>query len=558
MSTRPIALLLCAIACASAFRAREVPTVDLDPDQATAPHAERATTQEALLPISVYKAASSNNVVVVVEWLDAGGNVNAVYTWHDEDAKPQTVGLLHVAAHFGHLDFARELLQRGALVDMTNNFGYSPLMMASEHGHAGVVHILLAHSANPDLQTIDGATALQAASHYGHEECVQALLEANAHTEMPDKAGTTALALAERAGHKTIVALIKKGKTLVYKYPSQYPADYIGWAKLPNPSKKPVKVPKGFRPEDYCDVCCRVAQGLEGPLQELLSDTLSKERAKRSKSAQNVGLLDELAQDGVETGCQFGPIWHDKTSKKICQHLVENYADQLSSAMVDFVTTEPNKTSARLRSTLCWHAVRVCEADAAERWAPPQPKTTLNSERPLAEHFNRGPVFKAVGANVEEHLAETEQDVVIFVYFGESAMHERLSPQYERVAEILAPHLPDSLRFISIDAARNDLPPSYGLHQITTETISVYSATEKMSPTLLNVPEDDTLVLNDYLTFLMSGCRHKDSLAHVRALGHRIPEAMRYDASWLSRSSRKRLDKELRNRKSAGKNPDEL
>ena len=330
--------------------------------------------------------------------------------------------------------------------------------------------------------------------------------------------------------------------TLVYKYPSQYPADYVNWAKLTNPSYIPaVVVPKGFDPDKFCATCCSLVQGLEFTL----APQLHRENAMRSKT---VGVLDELAQEGVDSSCQYGPIWHDKKQRNMCQHIVEKHSEQLTAALVNFVSKLPGElqSSSRLRSDMCWSAARVCEASSAERWEPPQPKTELTSQRPLSQDDNRGPVFRAVGANVQDEIAMKNRDLVIYVLFPSSEQYETLNLEFERLAELLAPGRPESLKFVAIDAETNDLPPVYGLHQITTDTISMYSATDKLSPSLKHIPDDGSSLLSDHLQFLLTVCKHKDSLAHVRALAKRIPDSMLLDDSWLSRGSRKRLDKQLK------------
>ena len=329
--------------------------------------------------------------------------------------------------------------------------------------------------------------------------------------------------------------------TLVYKYPSQYPADYIAWAKLPNPSYTPaIVVPKGFDPDEFCATCCSLVQGLEFTL----ANQLHRENAKSTKT---MGVLDELAQEGVDSSCQYGPIWHDKKKRNMCKHIVEKHAEQLAAALVNFVSKVPDElqNSPRLRRDMCWGAARACEAASAERWDPPKPKTDLTSQRPLSEENNRGPVFRAVGANVQEEIAKENRDLIIYVFFASSEQYETLNLGFERLAELLAPGRPKSLQFVALDAEKNDLPPVYGLHQITTDTISMYSATDKLTPTLKQIPDDGSSLLSENLQFLLAACKHEDSLAHVRALAKRIPDPMLLDSNWLSGASRKRLDKHL-------------
>eukprot|EP00964_Phaeocystis_antarctica_P027761 scaffold15656_cov69-Phaeocystis_antarctica.AAC.1 len=105
---------------------------------------------------------------------------------------------------------ARELLKRGASVDLPSSTGFTALIEAAIHGHTSIVLVLLQHSANPDLQDVYGATALMMAAQQGHEACVQALLRAGANTELRTKKGNTALQLAEAKGHTATAKLIRQ------------------------------------------------------------------------------------------------------------------------------------------------------------------------------------------------------------------------------------------------------------------------------------------------------------------------------------------------------------
>ena len=77
----------------------------------------------------------------------------------------------------------RELLKRGASVDLQSSLGGTALMGAAYHGYLSIVLVLLQHTANPDLQDTEGASgsALTLAAEGGQEACVKALLRAKAN-----------------------------------------------------------------------------------------------------------------------------------------------------------------------------------------------------------------------------------------------------------------------------------------------------------------------------------------------------------------------------------------
>jgi len=70
----------------------------------------------------------------------------------------------------GHYDVVNLLLQNDANINLQDNEGLSPLMLASTNGHLDIVKTLLIMGANKDLQNNDGQTALQLALANNNEE----------------------------------------------------------------------------------------------------------------------------------------------------------------------------------------------------------------------------------------------------------------------------------------------------------------------------------------------------------------------------------------------------
>lgn len=71
--------------------------------------------------------------------------------------------LLHTAVIHEQPDLVRELLKRGATVDIPNKDGSTPLMAASQMGALNEARMLLDYSADVNKQTPQGATALMSA-----------------------------------------------------------------------------------------------------------------------------------------------------------------------------------------------------------------------------------------------------------------------------------------------------------------------------------------------------------------------------------------------------------
>ena len=176
------------------------------------------------LPRRVFNAACGGEREVVIAWLDTGGHINALCSWEEEDAIRCAV-LLQAAAGLGRLELVRELLQRGAITEVSNSAGRQPLMLAACLGHTAILLLLLQHSADPDLQSADrqaacngveqryngnGFTALMHAASHGHEACVQVLLRAGANTELRNKLGETASQLAKAKEHHVLAETIEQ------------------------------------------------------------------------------------------------------------------------------------------------------------------------------------------------------------------------------------------------------------------------------------------------------------------------------------------------------------
>eukprot|EP00658_Telonema_sp_P-2_P022081 TRINITY_DN18814_c0_g1_i1.p1 TRINITY_DN18814_c0_g1~~TRINITY_DN18814_c0_g1_i1.p1 ORF type:complete len:253 (+),score=56.33 TRINITY_DN18814_c0_g1_i1:112-870(+) len=95
-------------------------------------------------------------------------------------------------------------------VNMADETGYTPLILASEYGHLSIVQVLLKSKADVAAQTrAMRFTALHLAAREGKEEVVGELLSARADMGTQDKDDRTALALALESGHKNVIKLLK-------------------------------------------------------------------------------------------------------------------------------------------------------------------------------------------------------------------------------------------------------------------------------------------------------------------------------------------------------------
>ena len=84
---------------------------------------------------------------------------------------------LMMAALKGHLDAARQLIERGARLELE---GWTPLHYAATGPSTALVQLLLDRGARVDVRSPNGSTPLMMAARYGQESSVDALLSRGA------------------------------------------------------------------------------------------------------------------------------------------------------------------------------------------------------------------------------------------------------------------------------------------------------------------------------------------------------------------------------------------
>ena len=125
------------------------------------------------LASGIIQAAEQGEVQKVVDWLDEGWLVDAVYSIPTKDGRTESASLLHLAASANQPKMVKMLLEQGASVDLQTSEGVTALMFAllyhkgpdgkgpEREGHYACVKLLLLAKANPELQAKEGQTALR-------------------------------------------------------------------------------------------------------------------------------------------------------------------------------------------------------------------------------------------------------------------------------------------------------------------------------------------------------------------------------------------------------------
>ncbi|MDF3047236.1 MAG: serine/threonine-protein phosphatase 6 regulatory ankyrin repeat subunit B-like [Candidatus Midichloriaceae bacterium] len=129
-------------------------------------------------------AAKSGNIQEVIDYLNAGAEVNAK---NEGDATP-----LHYACSGGHTNIVKLLLEKKAEVNAKNVGDATPLHWAALAGHINIVESLLEKGAEVDAKAAYNRTPLHWAAQVQDIKTMLLLISHGADAQIRDKSGSTA------------------------------------------------------------------------------------------------------------------------------------------------------------------------------------------------------------------------------------------------------------------------------------------------------------------------------------------------------------------------------
>jgi len=150
------------------------------------------------------EACRNGDIKVVMDLIDKGADVNASNNWGNTP--------LHYALDNGHTEVAMALIDKGADLNARNNDGYTPLHIALMKGHTEAAMAVIDKGADVNARNNDGYTPLHYALSYGHSEVAMAVIDKGADVNARDNNGDTPLHHALSYGHSEVaMAVIDKG-----------------------------------------------------------------------------------------------------------------------------------------------------------------------------------------------------------------------------------------------------------------------------------------------------------------------------------------------------------
>ena len=154
-------------------------------------------------PDEICAAVKNGELATVREWLDSGGDPNALYASSLAPGDPpQQRPLLLIAARWGRASIIHLLLSRGADIDFTDPGGMTALFYLMnywrQHRSLSALRVLLSHGADVNLarkdrigSILDGMSPLMCAASAGGPDLVRPLLRAGADPEQRDGGNCT-------------------------------------------------------------------------------------------------------------------------------------------------------------------------------------------------------------------------------------------------------------------------------------------------------------------------------------------------------------------------------
>ncbi|XP_076462850.1 uncharacterized protein LOC143295161 [Babylonia areolata] len=186
----------------------------VDPTEGKANGGVNRANKKSLSPLHL--ACQGGHLDIVKQLVKRGANVDVKTSLNDLSVTP-----LMFAAGAGHLDIVRCLVQAGAVVEFRDRVGRTALMHAAMNGSTHVMSYLLHLGAWPNRKDTSGNTPLHYAAAYGWYFAVKLLLESGADPAVSNDWTTTPLSVAYLKGHQGVVSLLLEDDRVDVNFPNE-------------------------------------------------------------------------------------------------------------------------------------------------------------------------------------------------------------------------------------------------------------------------------------------------------------------------------------------------
>ena len=134
----------------------------------------------------------------------------------------------------GYQNIVAFLIEKGADVNCSNEYGITPLMTASRYGHSEIAEFLIEKGANIDAIGCNGITALMMAIRFNHSEIAEFLIEKGANIDAIGCNGTALVYAIEEKNTEIAKLLIEKGAKInvTEYYKNRMMIDACTWGNL--------------------------------------------------------------------------------------------------------------------------------------------------------------------------------------------------------------------------------------------------------------------------------------------------------------------------------------
>ncbi|MGD8501864.1 MAG: ankyrin repeat domain-containing protein, partial [Phycisphaerales bacterium] len=150
--------------------------------------------------MTFYDYAAVGDIEQIKSLVSQGMDVNA-------KTEAGTIAL-HFAVRNGHRDIAEYFISQGADTDTKNNYGYTPLLLAT--GHKDIAELLIAKGANINTKNNSGQTPMHLAARNGQKDVIELLIAKGADVNAKDRWKWTPLKWADYGGHGEVSELLRK------------------------------------------------------------------------------------------------------------------------------------------------------------------------------------------------------------------------------------------------------------------------------------------------------------------------------------------------------------